>query len=1203
MHHDYHLPPPPPPSGPHSVNSSPRRNHYSLPNNYVEPQQPPFRRSVSYTVQWSTKQSDDISRPALPSPRRWSGPHRSQRALTLPSSRCDATSDRSVLLAQQPPSLTRRFSSSSGSSFSSVSNSPTVASQPLLSAGIGRKVAESLQLFKESAPISDFRDNPNTATVTNHRRHSASHHVENVAEAKYEFVKRADWPDPETAAIRRERSSTALERVKTLDISKEPDLPSDLDVRLTTCDMPFSDPSQRCKDIISHTEFYTRGRRQDRASGTVFSHQLGTPERSSNHAPPSPCIRPRSRGYPPSPSPSRCPTNHIPPLALYNFPSDRGVVLPQHHTPETHQRHSQEHESPQSRLLTHTHPSCGSRVASPPFIASDHRPHSPWSTDEESAWETSSITSDASITSGTSEHPVSPDAYPSLSVEGADEAKRLLSRYREREEFTDGPDTWNGGYLDMSFSDSQESLPHIPLRPFRNQVGGHSAIYKFTKRALCKPLVSRENQFYEAVEQEAPPLLAFIPRYLGVMLVTYRRVSKGSVTPPTADLSTRATARATSSYPSVLQRTSGERSHDHPRDVASHSISPSLPEEDGDEAEIPEVVLDRNRHIVPKWMFCTNSLRNRSYSQPYSTPSVTARGRLAPVHISAATASSPALILNEQTPPPFKRSPLARHATVPTFTADSASYLLGGSLLAATSCHFPPESSVSLPSTPGWFGGTGSTTVNTKLKNHVFNTILRRFQRRGKRGLSSCAAKMEDGSEPTPSMGVATRQAPSSLRTWPATQLKQDSYPVSIVRRVQSESAMEGKEGQDIGADLDYSNLGSAVDLAMLSREKEVGLEPSLSRGRSCSRSFNLSTPPIHPNPHLPSSPLSRNRSDDSVTRQHHFILMEDLTGRLKRSCVLDLKMGTRQHGMDATSSKKKSQRKKCDRTTSRPLGVRVCGMQVWNNVTQTYVTQDKYTGRDIRAEDFPSVLASFLHNGEHLLVWQIPILLQKLYALARIINRLKGFRFYGCSLLLIYDGDRDLLESFRMSAEEQLSPRNKRGESLKRASTGPAGNGKSSSLRRSHSEDLLIGPAAKRSSGRRRRGEVNVRIVDFAHTTTGHDWAPYPPPADRRVIHQVSSSKGYQAEVDEETGIIYARFPPHYPEEPDRGFLFGLKNLTEALEKIWNEERMRRMKMSRDDPAVNVSELPPLPTEGKEVFVEIFGTIAPDEDPGMLST
>ncbi|OBZ76272.1 hypothetical protein A0H81_03628 [Grifola frondosa] len=71
---------------------------------------------------------------------------------------------------------------------------------------------------------------------------------------------------------------------------------------------------------------------------------------------------------------------------------------------------------------------------------------------------------------------------------------------------------------DFGFNFSQESLPHIPLRPFRNQVGGHNAIYKFTKRAVCKPLVSRENLFYEAVEREAPPLLDFIPRYLGVML-------------------------------------------------------------------------------------------------------------------------------------------------------------------------------------------------------------------------------------------------------------------------------------------------------------------------------------------------------------------------------------------------------------------------------------------------------------------------------------------------------------------------------------------------------------------------------------------------------------------------------------------------------------------------------------------------------------
>jgi inositol-hexakisphosphate kinase len=52
----------------------------------------------------------------------------------------------------------------------------------------------------------------------------------------------------------------------------------------------------------------------------------------------------------------------------------------------------------------------------------------------------------------------------------------------------------------------------VELKPYDHQVGGHSTVYRFSRRAVCKQLNNRENEFYETVEREHPDLLEFLPR-------------------------------------------------------------------------------------------------------------------------------------------------------------------------------------------------------------------------------------------------------------------------------------------------------------------------------------------------------------------------------------------------------------------------------------------------------------------------------------------------------------------------------------------------------------------------------------------------------------------------------------------------------------------------------------------------------------------
>ena len=59
------------------------------------------------------------------------------------------------------------------------------------------------------------------------------------------------------------------------------------------------------------------------------------------------------------------------------------------------------------------------------------------------------------------------------------------------------------------------AVEEIRLQIFGQQVGGHSLLLKLSEQAVCKPLMSREQFFYESIPQE---LRSYTPEYYGVCL-------------------------------------------------------------------------------------------------------------------------------------------------------------------------------------------------------------------------------------------------------------------------------------------------------------------------------------------------------------------------------------------------------------------------------------------------------------------------------------------------------------------------------------------------------------------------------------------------------------------------------------------------------------------------------------------------------------
>jgi len=137
-----------------------------------------------------------------------------------------------------------------------------------------------------------------------------------------------------------------------------------------------------------------------------------------------------------------------------------------------------------------------------------------------------------------------------------------------------------------------------------------------------------------------------------------------------------------------------------------------------------------------------------------------------------------------------------------------------------------------------------------------------------------------------------------------------------------------------------------------------------------------------------------------------NFVEMEDLTYGMKMPCTMDLKIGLKTAGEDASPEKRERMGKKDRLTTTVSLGFRLTGARSYNYFTNEYIERDKDYGRVLTAEQMPFVLREFFYDGKSLRKSVVEKFIKEIQKVQLWMQSQRQFKIYSGSLLFVYDAD-----------------------------------------------------------------------------------------------------------------------------------------------------------------------------------------------------